>query len=31
MAYTETYKRPNAFARFMLKAFVKPMAVNGKP
>ena len=31
MAYTETHKRPNAFARFMLKAFVKPMAVNGKP
>ena len=31
MAYTETHKRLNAYARFMLKAFVKPMAVNGKP
>jgi hypothetical protein len=31
MAYENTHKRPNAFARFMLKAFVKPMVVNGKP
>lgn len=31
MAYTNTHKRPNAFARVLLKAFVKPMVVKGKP
>lgn len=31
MAYDNTHKRPNAFARFMLKTFVKPMVVKGKP
>lgn len=31
MAFTDKYKKPNAFVRFMLKTFVKPAVVGPKP
>ena len=31
MAYTDQHPRPNAFARFMLKMFVKQTVVGAKP
>ena len=29
--YADTHKRPNAFARFLLKSFLKPIVVGPKP